>query len=58
MLFAAALGEDDVKLFRWHAKERGWPGRIVEIRVRLRRWQRVVLRPGLFWVTRHAFPPA
>lgn len=33
MLFAAAVGDDDVKLFKWHAKERGWRGRIVEIKV-------------------------
>lgn len=33
MLFAATVGEDDIKLFRYHVKERGWKGQIVEIRV-------------------------
>ncbi len=33
MLFAASLGEDDVKLFRFHARERGFKGKIVEIPV-------------------------
>src|SRR5262249_33742864 len=33
-LFAATVGEDDVKLFRYHVKEdRKWKGTIVEIRV-------------------------
>jgi predicted acylesterase/phospholipase RssA len=33
MLFAASLGEDDVKLFRYHAIEDNWHGRIIEIPV-------------------------
>ena len=33
MLFAATVGEDDVKLFRYHVKEGGWKGQIVEIQV-------------------------
>jgi predicted acylesterase/phospholipase RssA len=33
MLFAATVGEDDVKLFRYHAHYRGWKGQIVEIQV-------------------------
>ena len=37
MLFAATVGEDDVKLFRFHvataAKEKKWPGEIIEIEV-------------------------
>lgn len=33
MLFAASLGADDVRLFRYHAREAGWKGRIVEIPV-------------------------
>ena len=34
MLFAATVGEDDVKLFRYHVKEDGWwKGQIVEIQV-------------------------
>ena len=33
MLFAASLGEADVELFRYHVKEIGWTGRIVEIPV-------------------------
>lgn len=34
MLFAATVGEDDIKLFRHHVREEGkWHGRIVEIKV-------------------------
>jgi predicted acylesterase/phospholipase RssA len=33
MLFAATVGEDDVKLFRYHVHHRGWKGQIVEIQV-------------------------
>ena len=33
MLFAGALGEDDVRLFKYHARELGWNGKIIEIRV-------------------------
>ena len=33
MLFAATTSEDDVKLFKFHAKEVGWKGKIVEIPV-------------------------
>lgn len=34
MLFAATVGEDDVKLFRYHVKEENkWHGQIVEIKV-------------------------
>jgi predicted acylesterase/phospholipase RssA len=34
MLFAATVGEDDVKLFRYHVKEdKKWHGRIYEIKV-------------------------
>jgi predicted acylesterase/phospholipase RssA len=33
MLFAGALGDDDVKLFKYHAKDEGWQGIIYEIRV-------------------------
>jgi len=33
MLFAGALGEDDVQLFKYHARELGWKGKIIEIRV-------------------------
>ncbi len=33
MLFAASLGEDDIKLFRYHVKEGSWKGQIVEIQV-------------------------
>jgi predicted acylesterase/phospholipase RssA len=50
MLFAAALGEDDVKLFKWHAKARGWPGRIVEIKVSADinfEWTHTNLRRGI-----------
>ena len=33
-LFAATVGDDDIKLFRYHVKEEGkWKGRIVEIKV-------------------------
>jgi predicted acylesterase/phospholipase RssA len=32
-LFAATVGEDDVKLFKFHIKERGWTGKIREIEV-------------------------
>jgi hypothetical protein len=33
MLFAGAVGDDDVKLFKYHAQygPKPWPGRIVEI---------------------------
>jgi predicted acylesterase/phospholipase RssA len=34
MLFAATVGEDDIKLFKYHVKEDNkWKGRIVEIKV-------------------------
>jgi predicted acylesterase/phospholipase RssA len=33
MLFAGALGADDVQLFKYHARELGWKGKIIEIRV-------------------------
>jgi predicted acylesterase/phospholipase RssA len=34
MLFAATVGEDDIKLFRYHVKEEGkWHGDIIEIEV-------------------------
>ncbi|OIQ97863.1 patatin-like phospholipase [mine drainage metagenome] len=33
MLFAATTSEDDVKLFKFHAAEVGWKGRIIEIPV-------------------------
>ncbi|HEX5507732.1 MAG TPA: patatin-like phospholipase family protein [Pseudolabrys sp.] len=34
MLFAATVGEDDIKLFEYHVKEEGkWHGQIVEIKV-------------------------
>ena len=33
MLFAATVGQDDVKLFRYHAADLGWPGQIIEIQV-------------------------
>jgi predicted acylesterase/phospholipase RssA len=33
MLFAGALGEDDVRLFKYHARELGWKGKIIEVRV-------------------------
>jgi predicted acylesterase/phospholipase RssA len=33
MLFAATVGEDDIKLFRYHVKEGNWKGQIVEIEV-------------------------
>jgi predicted acylesterase/phospholipase RssA len=33
MLFAGALGNDDVKLFKYHAKDEGWQGTIYEIEV-------------------------
>lgn len=34
MLFAATVGEDDIKLFRYHVKEESsWHGQIIEIRV-------------------------
>jgi len=33
MLFAGALGEDDIRLFKYHARELGWNGKIVEVRV-------------------------
>ncbi len=34
MLFAATVGDDDIKLFRYHVLEEGtWRGKIVEIRV-------------------------
>lgn len=34
MLFAGALGDDDVKLFKYHARiDNGWKGQIVEIQV-------------------------
>lgn len=34
MLFAATVGEDDIKLFRYHVQEEGkWHGKIVEIKV-------------------------
>jgi predicted acylesterase/phospholipase RssA len=32
-LFAATVGDDDVKLFKFHAKARDWPGRIVEMKM-------------------------
>jgi predicted acylesterase/phospholipase RssA len=32
-LFAATVGEDDVKLFRYHVVQRGWKGHVVEIHV-------------------------
>jgi predicted acylesterase/phospholipase RssA len=32
-LFAATVGEDDVKLFKYHVVERGWKGKVVEIHV-------------------------
>jgi predicted acylesterase/phospholipase RssA len=33
-LFAATVGEDDVRLFKYHLKEeKGWPGTVVEIHV-------------------------
>ncbi len=33
MLFAASVGEDDIKLFKYHAQEDGWDGKIIEIPV-------------------------
>jgi hypothetical protein len=33
MLFAGSLGDDDVKLFKYHARDEGWKGIIYEIRV-------------------------
>lgn len=33
MLFPASLGNDDIKLFKFHAKERNWRGKIIEINV-------------------------
>jgi hypothetical protein len=33
MLFAGSLGDDDVELFRYHAKDAGWQGTIYEIPV-------------------------
>ncbi len=33
MLFAGSLGDDDVKLFKYHAKDEGWQGTIYEINV-------------------------
>ena len=33
MLFAATVGEDDIKLFRYHVQEGDWKGQIVEIKV-------------------------
>ncbi len=34
MLFAATVGDDDIKLFRYHVKEEGhWHGQIIEIQV-------------------------
>jgi hypothetical protein len=33
MLFAGALGEDDVKLFKYHAREESWEGTIYDIEV-------------------------
>jgi predicted acylesterase/phospholipase RssA len=33
MLFAGALGEDDVRLFKYHAREEGWEGTIYDIEV-------------------------
>jgi hypothetical protein len=34
MLFAATVGEDDIKLFRYHVQnESDWKGQIVEIKV-------------------------
>jgi predicted acylesterase/phospholipase RssA len=34
MLFAATVGEDDIKLFRYHVKEeKKWHGKIIEIKV-------------------------
>lgn len=50
MLFAASVGEDDVKLFRFHAQERGWQGRIVEIPVSAKidfDWSRSNLAHGI-----------
>jgi predicted acylesterase/phospholipase RssA len=32
MLFAGAVGDDDVRLFKFHAQRRGWRGKIIEIR--------------------------
>jgi predicted acylesterase/phospholipase RssA len=32
-LFAATVGEDDVKLFKYHVVERKWEGKVVEIHV-------------------------
>jgi predicted acylesterase/phospholipase RssA len=32
-LFAATVGEDDVKLFKYHVVERRWEGKVVEIHV-------------------------
>src|SRR5262249_44610169 len=50
MLFAATVGEDDVKLFRYHVQEDGtWKGRIVEIAVDARvdfEWNRSNLDLG------------
>jgi len=37
MLFAGSLGDDDVKLFKYHAKDEGWKGTIYEINVGLGR---------------------
>lgn len=33
MLFAGSLGDDDVKLFKYHAKDEGWKGTIYELNV-------------------------
>ena len=34
MLFAATVGEDDIKLFKYHVKEKNkWHGRIIEVQV-------------------------
>jgi predicted acylesterase/phospholipase RssA len=52
-LFAATVGEDDVKLFRHHVKETSWRGTVIEIQIGTRRqinfnWSHDNLNNGIY----------
>ncbi len=58
MLFCGAVGDDDIKLFRYHARlDNGWEGQIVEIAVDTNinyDWSHANLDNGVRWGSRAA----
>jgi predicted acylesterase/phospholipase RssA len=58
MLFCGAVGDDDIKLFRYHARlDNGWEGQIVEISVDTNvnyDWSHANLDNGVLWGKRAA----